>query len=58
MPGQAHRLTCERLRHAGQLENTARLKAAKKGLARGLTVARQRGVDADSEIKRQRDETE
>ena len=48
-----------RFQHAtGQLENTARLKQAKKELARGLTVARQRGVDADVEIKRQRDETE
>ena len=48
-----------RFQHAtGQLENTARMKAAKKELARGLTVARQRGLDADVEIKRQRDETE
>ena len=48
-----------RFQHAtGQLENTARMKAAKKELARGLTVAGQRGVDADAEIERQRDETE
>jgi large subunit ribosomal protein L29 len=48
-----------RFQHAtGQLENTARLRQAKKDLARGLTTARQRGVDADVEIKRQRDETE
>ena len=48
-----------RFQHAtGQLENTARLKAAKTDLARGLTVARQRGIEADVEIKRQRDETE
>ena len=48
-----------RFQHAtGQLENTARLKAAKKELARGLTIAGQRGVDADIEIKRQRDEAE
>jgi large subunit ribosomal protein L29 len=48
-----------RFQHAtGQLENTARLGAAKKELARGLTVALQRGVDPDVEIKRQRDETE
>jgi large subunit ribosomal protein L29 len=48
-----------RFQHAtGQLENTARLRQAKKELARGLTVARTRGVDADIEIKRQRDETE
>jgi large subunit ribosomal protein L29 len=48
-----------RFQHAtGQLENTARLRQAKTDLARGLTVARQRGVDPDLEIKRQRDETE
>ena len=48
-----------RFQHAtGQLENTARLRQAKSALARGLTVARQRGVDPDIEIKRQRDETE
>ena len=48
-----------RFQHAtGQLENTARLRAAKRDLARGLTAARQRGVDPDVEIKRQRDETE
>jgi large subunit ribosomal protein L29 len=42
-----------RFQHAtGQLENTARLKAAKTDLARGLTVARQRGVDADTELRR------
>ena len=48
-----------RFQHAtGQLENTARLKTAKRELARGLTVARQRGIDPDVEIKRQRDDTE
>jgi large subunit ribosomal protein L29 len=48
-----------RFQHAtGQLENTARLAAAKRELARGLTVARQRGIDADVEDKNQRDETE
>jgi large subunit ribosomal protein L29 len=48
-----------RFQHAtGQLENTARLRAAKQELARGLTVARERGVDPDVEIERQRDETE
>jgi large subunit ribosomal protein L29 len=48
-----------RFQHAtGQLENTARLKNAKRELARGLTVARQRGIDPDVEIKRQKDETE
>ena len=35
----------------GQLENTARLKAAKTDLARALTVAQQRGVDP-TEIKK------
>ena len=45
-----------RFQHAtGQLENTARLKQAKKDLARGLTIARQRGVDVELEIRRQRD---
>jgi large subunit ribosomal protein L29 len=48
-----------RFQHAtGQLENTARLRQAKKELARGLTVARQRGIDADIEMERQKDETE
>ena len=48
-----------RFQHAtGQLENTARLRNAKKELARGLTVARQRGIDADVESERQKDETE
>ena len=38
----------------GQLENTARLREAKKDLARGLTVARQRDIDVDRELARQR----
>ena len=38
----------------GQLENTARLREAKKDLARGLTVARQREIDVDRELARQR----
>ncbi|HWC31537.1 MAG TPA: 50S ribosomal protein L29 [Actinomycetota bacterium] len=38
----------------GQLENTARLREAKKDLARGLTVARQRHIDVDRELARQR----
>jgi large subunit ribosomal protein L29 len=43
-----------RFQHAtGQLENTARVKGAKKDLARGLTVARQRGIDVDTELRRQ-----
>ena len=35
-----------RMQHAtGELENTARVKTAKRDLARALTVARQRGLD-------------
>jgi large subunit ribosomal protein L29 len=46
-----------RFQHAtGQLENTARLKLAKKDLARALTVAGQRGIDVEAELRRQRDE--
>jgi large subunit ribosomal protein L29 len=42
-----------RFQHAtGQLENTARLSAAKADLARALTVARQRGIDVETEIRR------
>jgi large subunit ribosomal protein L29 len=43
-----------RFQHAtGQLENTARLAQAKRDLARGLTIARQRGIDVEREIRRQ-----
>jgi large subunit ribosomal protein L29 len=43
-----------RFQHAtGQLENTSRLKRAKKDLARGLTIARQRGIDVELELRRQ-----
>ena len=43
-----------RFQHAtGQLENTARLATAKRALARGLTIARQRGIDVDVELRRQ-----
>ena len=43
-----------RFQHAtGQLENTARLKQAKQDLARGLTVARERGLDVEAEIRKQ-----
>ena len=46
-----------RFQHAtGQLENTARIKEAKRDLARGLTVAQQRGIDVEREARRQRDE--
>jgi large subunit ribosomal protein L29 len=40
----------------GQLENTARVTAAKKDLARALTVARERGIDVDTELRRQSDD--
>jgi large subunit ribosomal protein L29 len=44
-----------RFQHAtGQLENTARLRQAKQDLARALTIARQRGMDIEVEIRRQR----
>ena len=42
-----------RFQHAtGQLENTSRLAQAKRDLARGLTIARQRGLDVDAELRR------
>ena len=35
-----------RMQHAtGELDNTARLRGAKRELARALTIARQRGID-------------
>jgi large subunit ribosomal protein L29 len=44
-----------RFQHAtGQLENTARLGQAKRDLARGMTVAGQRGIDVERELRRQR----
>ena len=44
-----------RFQHAtGQLENTARIRAAKHDLARGMTVARQREIDVETELRRQR----
>ena len=44
-----------RFQHAtGQLENTGRLKLAKKDLARALTVARQRDLDIEAEIRKQK----
>jgi large subunit ribosomal protein L29 len=46
-------LPTPRARHAtGQLENTSRLKAAKNDLARALTVARQRDIDVETEIRK------
>ena len=44
-----------RFQHAtGQLENTARLRDAKRELARGLTVAQVREIDVERELKRQK----
>jgi large subunit ribosomal protein L29 len=46
-----------RFQHAtGQLENTGAMKGAKKDLARGLTIARQRGLDVEAELRKQRDD--
>jgi large subunit ribosomal protein L29 len=42
-----------RFRHAtGELENTARLGASKRDVARLLTVARERGIDVDRELSK------
>jgi len=42
-----------RFKHAtGELENTSRLRGAKRDLARTLTVARQRGIDIETEMSR------
>jgi large subunit ribosomal protein L29 len=35
----------------GELDNTARLRGAKRDLARALTTARQRGVDPNVKVK-------
>jgi large subunit ribosomal protein L29 len=44
-----------RFQHAtGQLENTARLRAAKSDVARGLTIAHSRGIDVEIELRRQK----
>jgi large subunit ribosomal protein L29 len=44
-----------RFQHAtGQLENTAGLKRAKRDLARGLTIASERGLDVDAELRKQK----
>jgi large subunit ribosomal protein L29 len=41
-----------RFRHAtGELENTAGLGASRRELARLLTVARERGIDIDKELR-------
>jgi large subunit ribosomal protein L29 len=39
----------------GELDNTARLRAAKRDLARALTTARQRGVDPNVKAKAEAD---
>ena len=45
-----------RFQHAtGQLENTTRLGHAKRDLARALTIARERGIDVETELRRQRE---
>jgi len=38
----------------GVLENSARLRHAKRDLARALTVARERGIDVEHELARLR----
>jgi large subunit ribosomal protein L29 len=44
-----------RFQHAtGQLEDTAAMERAKRDLARALTVARERGIDVELELARQR----
>jgi large subunit ribosomal protein L29 len=41
-----------RFRHAtGELENSAALRGARHDVARLLTVARQRGIDLDKELR-------
>jgi large subunit ribosomal protein L29 len=42
-----------RFKHAtGELENTARLGDAKRDIARLLTIAKQRGIDVDRELRK------
>lgn len=42
-----------RFKHAtGELENTARLGQSKRDVARLLTIAKQRGIDVEKELKR------
>jgi large subunit ribosomal protein L29 len=36
----------------GELENTGRLREARRSLARGLTAVRQRGIDLEAELRR------
>jgi large subunit ribosomal protein L29 len=39
-------------RATGELENTARARAARRDIARLLTVAKERGIDVERELKR------
>ena len=42
-----------RFRHAtGELENTSRLSAAKRDIARLRTVAKERGIDVERELRK------
>ena len=42
-----------RFRHAtGELENTARLATSRRDVAKLLTVARERGIDIDRELRK------
>ncbi len=42
-----------RFRHAtGELENTARIGRSRRDVAKLLTVARERGIDVEKELKR------
>jgi large subunit ribosomal protein L29 len=42
-----------RFRHAtGELENTSRVGAARRDVARLLTVAKERGIDVETELRR------
>ncbi len=42
-----------RFRHAtGELENTARIGRSRRDVAKLLTVARERGIDVERELKR------
>jgi large subunit ribosomal protein L29 len=36
---------------SGELENTARMREAKRSLARALTIARERGLDVEAELR-------
>jgi large subunit ribosomal protein L29 len=36
---------------SGELENTARMREARRSLARALTIAHERGLDVETELK-------